>query len=894
DVTGTVAIPNKIGIGFSWQGTNVLVGGSGAGEANIIANSERMGISISQVNCFNNTFSRNRIYGSGEEEIILYNGANNGMTAPVITSVIPNGANYDVAGTLTCTAFPCTVELFRVDDLPSAVGANVTGAGGGFEYLDSATVAAGTAFSFINVAVSPNSTKVTATITDNDGNTSEFADNFDLPGGACNTYVNDTTGSNTYDGTAPTFMGGVTGPKKTIQAGISAAGVGCTCYVAAGTYVENITMKDDVDLEGEAVSTTIIDGNDNGTVVKAANAAIRNFTLQNGSGTLDGLSKRGGGIVVDSVSPTISNMLILDNDMDHFHNTYGAGISINIAPSPPLIENVTIVNNTITTPFNAYGAGIYTNSDFVLKNSIVVNNTGDGVFAKIGGIYCTGCTGTYSNVFNNLTVNTSGYTAGGGSTTVDPVFVGGGDYHLDGCSPLIDAGDPADDFSNEPASNGGRINMGAFGNTSEATQSGLCGGSTNGTPCDTEWPRFHCNNHTSGESSSAVTAPLSKKWEFTTGDIIASSPAVANGKVFFGSWDKKIYALDETTGAKIWEFTTGGFVTSSPAVANGKVFVGSYDNKVYALDENTGAKLWEYTTGDRVYASPAVAGGKVFIGSLDNKVYALDENTGAKLWEYITAGDVYVSPSVADGKVFIGSDDNKVYALDENTGAKLWEFSTFGPISSTPAVADGKVFVGSLDFKVYALDENTGIKLWEYTTTGPIYASAAISNGKVIIGSDDDKVYALDENTGAKLWDYTTGLFVSSSPAVANGMVFVGSYDNKVYALDENIGTKLWEYTTADWVYSSPAVAGGKVFIGSNDFKLYAFESGSSCPGGIVTTNADSGNGSLRECITQANSTAGADTITFDNALIGQTITLASSLPDVTDDATTISNTTGG
>ena len=39
-------------------------------------------------------------------------------------------------------------------------------------------------------------------------------------------------------------------------------------------------------------------------------------------------------------------------------------------------------------------------------------------------------------------------------------------------SPCIDAGDPAADFSNEPQPNGGRVNIGAYGNTPEASRSG--------------------------------------------------------------------------------------------------------------------------------------------------------------------------------------------------------------------------------------------------------------------------------------------------------------------------------------------------------------------------------------------------------------------------------------
>ena len=53
-----------------------------------------------------------------------------------------------------------------------------------------------------------------------------------------------------------------------------------------------------------------------------------------------------------------------------------------------------------------------------------------------------------------------------------------------------------------------------------------------------------------------------------------------------GSQDNNVYALNAKTGAKLWSFTTGSSVTSSPAVANGVVYVGSYDGKVYAFGLN--------------------------------------------------------------------------------------------------------------------------------------------------------------------------------------------------------------------------------------------------------------------------------------------------------------------
>jgi outer membrane protein assembly factor BamB len=63
----------------------------------------------------------------------------------------------------------------------------------------------------------------------------------------------------------------------------------------------------------------------------------------------------------------------------------------------------------------------------------------------------------------------------------------------------------------------------------------------------------------------------------------AASPAVANGVVYVGSSDGKVYALNAATGAQEWAYTTGANADSSPAVANGVVYVGSEDGNVYAF-----------------------------------------------------------------------------------------------------------------------------------------------------------------------------------------------------------------------------------------------------------------------------------------------------------------------
>ena len=73
---------------------------------------------------------------------------------------------------------------------------------------------------------------------------------------------------------------------------------------------------------------------------------------------------------------------------------------------------------------------------------------------------------------------------------------------------------------------------------------------------------------------------------------------------------------------------TGNLVVSSPAAANGVVYVGSLDQKLYALDASNGHVLWTATTGERIYSSPAVADGMVFVGSHDHNLYAFALDAG--------------------------------------------------------------------------------------------------------------------------------------------------------------------------------------------------------------------------------------------------------------------------
>jgi len=316
---------------------------------------------------------------------------------------------------------------------------------------------------------------------------------------------------------------------------------------------------------------------------------------------------------------------------------------------------------------------------------------------------------------------------------------------------------------------------------------------------------------------------LALYWTASTGNAIHSSPAVANGRVYIGSGDHKLYAFNASTGQTLWTASTGNGIGSSPAVANGVVYVGSDDHKLYAFDAANGHTLWTAATANRVGSPPAVANGVVYAGSWDQKLYAFNAATGQTLWTASTGAVIFSSPAVANGRVYVGSYDHKLYAFNAANGQILWTASTDYWIFSSPAVANGIVYVGSDDHKLYAFDAVTGHTLWTASTGAAIESSPAVANGRVYVGSWDQKLYAFDAANGQSLWTASTDAVIESSPAVANGVVYIGSRDYSVYAFNADTGQTLWTASTGGVVNSSPAVANGVVYVGSNDHKLYAF-----------------------------------------------------------------------
>lgn len=318
-----------------------------------------------------------------------------------------------------------------------------------------------------------------------------------------------------------------------------------------------------------------------------------------------------------------------------------------------------------------------------------------------------------------------------------------------------------------------------------------------------------------------------KLWEFYTGHPIQSSPALgADGTVYFGADNGKLYAFDAQGNGK-WEFPTGDALVASPALAaDGTVIIGSVDGHLYAVGAD-GVEKWRFRSNGKIVSSPALgASNSVFFGTMQKTLYAVN-GEGMKRWELELEDAVIASPAIGrDGTIYVASLNGVLYAVDF-WGKVKWKFKASEKVNSSPAIGpDGTIYFGAFDGHFYAIKPN-GQKKWTFATGAAVRGSAAVGpDGVVYVGSDDRKLYAFAPD-GFKLWSYTTGGWVRSTPAVSSdGTLYVGSYDNSLHAITK-AGVKAWEFTTDSAISSSPALAAnGVVYFGGWSKRFYAVKGG--------------------------------------------------------------------
>jgi quinohemoprotein ethanol dehydrogenase len=234
-----------------------------------------------------------------------------------------------------------------------------------------------------------------------------------------------------------------------------------------------------------------------------------------------------------------------------------------------------------------------------------------------------------------------------------------------------------------------------------------------------------------------------------------STPIVADGVMYATTAWSKVYALDAKTGKQIWFYDPQvpgaagpkpccDVVNRGAAVYDGKVYVGTVDGRLIAIDAQTGKLVWSTMTVDpkwmhSITGAPRVANGKVFIGNGGGEfggrgyVSAYDTKTGKLVWRFYTVPGDPKQP--ADG----AASDDALAKIARPTwfgewapylgGGHPWNAMVYDPELNQLYIATGNGFPLNRKFRsnsqgdnlfiasIVALNADTGKYVWHYQET---------------------------------------------------------------------------------------------------------------------------------------------------------------------------------
>ena len=274
-----------------------------------------------------------------------------------------------------------------------------------------------------------------------------------------------------------------------------------------------------------------------------------------------------------------------------------------------------------------------------------------------------------------------------------------------------------------------------------------------------------------------------------------ATPLMVDGVIYVSTAWSKVNAYDAKTGEALWSYdpeVPGGWavhaccdvVNRGVAVWEGKVYVGTLDGRLVALDAATGEELWDVNTIDRtkpytITGAPRVVKGKVLIGNggaemgVRGYVSAYDAATGDLAWRFYT-----VPGNPADGF------ENPILATAAETwngewwalggGGTVWDSMAYDPELDLLYIGTGNGSPWNHTFRsegegdnlflasIVALDPDDGSYVWHYQVspgeTWDHTATQQITIADLVIDGQERRVlmqapkngffYVLDAETG--------------------------------------------------------------------------------------------------------------------------------------------------
>jgi outer membrane protein assembly factor BamB len=365
----------------------------------------------------------------------------------------------------------------------------------------------------------------------------------------------------------------------------------------------------------------------------------------------------------------------------------------------------------------------------------------------------------------------------------------------------------------------------------------------------TSWTMFRGDARRTGVSADAVGTDLALAWVGRSGGtILASSPAVAHGRVYIGVRDEDdaaangVAAFDFSTGEREWFAPTGSAVEASVAVVEDLILAPAARGPLEALDASTGTPRWSWEPAAGwvwMYSSPLIHAEMVYVTynvRAGAAAVGLEANSGDLCWHTREAVGrnwmTRAAPAIAGERLYFASAYANLVCADLRDGAICWQHALGAGLAvrTVPVIDGDLVLLACQGDQIVAVDRDSGAERWRYVSDGGSLlpgmgtaATPAVADGLAYAGFTDGRVTAIDVRTGGAVWHHQTGGPVLSSPVVSGDHVVVGSKDGTLRVLVRDSGECAWSYDLGNPILSTPVVSGNAIVVGAWDGNVYAF-----------------------------------------------------------------------
>jgi alcohol dehydrogenase (cytochrome c) len=278
---------------------------------------------------------------------------------------------------------------------------------------------------------------------------------------------------------------------------------------------------------------------------------------------------------------------------------------------------------------------------------------------------------------------------------------------------------------------------------------------------------------------------LAPKWAYQTmaGGKFETTPLVVDGVLYGTGQDDRAYALDARSGRPIWQYQRAlpadirpccGRVNRGLAILGDKVFLGTLDAHVVALDAKTGNVVWDattfdYTKGYSITLAPLAVKNLVMVGvsggeyGIRGFIDAYDANTGERKWRFYTIpgpGEKGHESWEGDSWKIGGAPAWITGSYDPATNTTLWTTGNPSPSNRGAGRSGDNLYSDCL----LALDPDTGKLKWYFQFTNHDEHDWDATQVPVMI-DDGDKHLIVHANRNGFFYvlDRTRGKLVSAN-----------------------------------------------------------------------------------------------------------------------------------